>query len=428
MEAQPRSAGEEWRAHWPMVASAMVGMSFYTVVTYSFGTFIGPIEQAFGWDRASISFGLTIFAIIATLGGPFVGALLDKVGTRLIAILGTIAGGAAFAGFSLANGSLTQWFMLWVIFGIAALFIKSTVWSAGVSSVFSTSRGLALAAVLSGSAVGQTLAPLIANRLIITQGWRAAYVWMGFGWAGLALVLLVLFYRDGRDLGRRRLARTGLSAPPALLPGLTVREGMRDSRVVRIGIANVLMSIVGAGVTVHLVPLIAETGLDKSAAVEIAATAGIAGLVGKFLTGWLLDRVQGSLIPFASFAIAALGHLLLLNLLHTPVALTVAVMILGYSSGAGLQISTYLISRYAGLRAFGTLFGTIASAMMLGTAIGPVIAGRVHDVSGSYDPLLIAAIPVMLFTALLFVGLGPYPSFAAPVAEPSPTLAPQAAE
>ena len=428
MEAQPRSAGEEWRAHWPMVASAMVGMSFYTVVTYSFGTFIGPIEQAFGWDRASISFGLTIFAIIATLGGPFVGALLDKVGTRLIAILGTIAGGAAFAGFSLANGSLTQWFMLWVIFGSAALFIKSTVWSAGVSSVFSTSRGLALAAVLSGSAVGQTLAPLIANKLIITQGWRAAYIWMGFGWAGLALVLLVLFYRDGRDLGRRRLARTGLSAPPALLPGLTARQGMRDSRVVRIGIANVLMSIVGAGVTVHLVPLIAETGLDKSAAVEIAATAGIAGLVGKFLTGWLLDRVQGSLIPFASLAVAALGHLLLLNLLHTPVALTAAVMILGYSSGAGLQISTYLISRYAGLRAFGTLFGTIASAMMLGTAIGPVIAGRVHDVSGSYDPLLIAAIPVMLFTALLFVGLGPYPSFAAPVAEPSPTLAPQAAE
>jgi MFS family permease len=426
MEAQPRSAGQEWKAHWPVVLSAMLGMSFYTVVTYSFGAFIGPVTKAFGWDREHISLGLTIFAAIATLGGPFVGALLDRVGTRTMAIAGTVASGAAFAAFSLASGSLTQWYMLWVIYGIAALFIKSTIWSAGVSNLFTTSRGLALASMLSGSALGQILAPIIATALVGAEGWRGAYVWLGAGWAGITLVLLVLFYRDGRERGGNRTVAA--SRPVPLLPGLTVREGMRDSRLIRICLANVLMSTVGSGVTVHMIPLISETHVSMATAAKVAASAGIGGFVGKFLTGWLLDRKQGSLVPFFSFAIAALGHFLLLNSLHSVAALALGAMILGYASGAGLQVSTYLVSRYAGMRSFGALFGTIASAMMLGTALGPPIAGKVHDVFQSYDPLLWAAIPVMLLCALLFVGLGPYPVFASPAPTQEDPIEAQLAE
>ncbi len=90
-----------------------------------------------------------------------------------------------------------------------------------------------------------------------------------------------------------------------------------------------------------------------------------------------------------------------------------SVSLVGYSSGAGLQATTYLVSRYAGLRKFGTIFGTIASMMLAGTAIGPLVAGRVHDVTGAYTALLMLASPTMLVCALLFVGLGPYPDFAA---------------
>jgi len=408
---QEQSALTEWRRHWPLVVAAMVGMSFYTVVTYSLGTFIEPLEQAFGWKRAQISFGLTIFAAWAAVGSPFVGLLIDRVGTRRIALVGLLLSGLAFAAFSLANGSPLQWYALWVVYGACALLIKTTVWSAGTSSVFSASRGLALAAVLSGSAIGQSLAPLIANALIASQGWRGAYRDIGFGWCGLALVLVLLFFFDARELGRRRGAAAAgdASAPP--LPGLTRRDALRDSRIVRMAIANLLMSTAGAGVSVHLVPLIAETGLSRGAAVEIAATAGIAGLAGKFLTGWLLDRWQGNLVPFASFAIGALGHFLLLDLLHSTNALTAGAMALGFASGAGLQVTTYLVTRYAGLRNFGLVYGVISSMLMTGTALGPVLAGYIHDVTGHYDLLLYVASPMMLLCALLFVGLGPYPVF-----------------
>lgn len=408
---EPITAREEWRRYWATVLAAMVGMSFYTVITYSLGTFIGPLEKEFGWSRTALSSGLTIFAAISMLGGPFVGMALDRFGTRRLAIVGMVLSGSAFAAFSLFDGSMMQWIALYVIYGVFALAIKSTVWSAGISSVFSRARSLALAVVLSGSAVGQTLAPVVANALISAFGWRQAYVWLGFGWAGLALVLLIPFYFDAHARKGRRPA--GGASHMAALPGLSIPEAARDSRVIRIAAANLLMSVVGSGATVHLVRIVAEKGIAMNDAVDIAATAGIAGLVGKLGCGWLLDRIQGSVVPFGGFAIGALGHFLLIGLIAGTTPLLVGAMCLGFAAGAGLQISTYLISCYAGLRNFGAIFGTISSAMMAGTAVGPLLAGWIHDLTGSYDVLLMMAAPVVLLCALLFVGLGPYPVFAA---------------
>lgn len=411
MTGQGTTTREEWAGHWPLVFSAMIGMSFYTVITYALGTFIEPLEKAFGWSRAEISLGVTIFALISTVGGPFIGAAIDRWGTRRIALGGVLFSTAAFASFGLASGALWQWYLLHAIYGLFALGFKSTIWSAGVSSAFTRSRSLALAVMLGGSALGQSLTPLAANWLIEGHGWRNAYFGLAGGWGGLAFVLVLLFFFDAREKSRRE---TSVPVDKESLPGMTVREALRDSRILRIALANVVLSTIGSGVSVHLVPIIASSGLDKTTAVEVAATAGLAGLAGKLISGIALDHVQGSVVPWFGYAIAALAYYLLLGNIEGTAALTAGAMILGFSSGAGLQISTYLVSRYAGLRNFGAIFGTISSMMMAGTAIGPLLAGRVFDVSGGYQPLLATAIPVALLTSLLFVGLGPYPEWQNP--------------
>ena len=411
--SQPQTAGEEWRAHWPMVAAAMVGMSFYTVVSYSHGVFIAPLEEAFGWKRAQISGGLTLFFLITMVGSPFAGALIDRLGTRRIAILGMALSSLGFAAFSLATSSLALWFTIWTLFAIVSMAIKSTIWSASVSSVFSAGRGLALAVALSGTAIGQALSPVAADWLVSDYGWRNAFMWLGLGWGGFALILLIFLFYDIRDVGKRaNHGQAGTAKPTgAPLPGLTLKQALHDSRVLRIGAVNLIIPFLSSGVSLHMVPIIAETGLDSSGAAKIAATAGIAGLAGKLVTGWLLDRFQGNLIPVLSTAMAALGHFLFLDIMGSTAALTLGAMILGYASGASFQVTTYLVSRYAGMRAFGTVFGLIASVMMLGSAIGPTLAGLIYDMTGGYSALLMTAIPVVLVTSLLFIGLGAYPDF-----------------
>ncbi len=409
MTEKHMKAKTEWRAHWPKVLAGMVGMSFYAMLTYHFGLFIQPLEKEFGWPRGQISLGLTIYTMGAVVLGPFVGALIDRIGSRLIGIAGLMGTSISLAALGFANGSLVQWYLLWMAIAFTGLGVKSTVWSAAVSSLFTTSRGLALALVLCGSAIAQSLSPLIANSLIASQGWRDAYRWMGLGWGGLALVFILIFFFDAHDQKRRRDAAL---VPVASLAGLTVHEALRSSQILRIAFANLFMSAVGAGVTVHLVPILTGTGISRSSAAAMAATAGVAGIVGKLLTGWLLDRFQGSFIPFGSFALQALGYWLLLDKLGSPAALTSGVMVLGYTAGAGLQVTTYLCSRYAGMRSFGRVYATIGSMLMLGTSLGPWIAGSVFDHTGSYNILLWAAIPIVLIGAAMFIGLGAYPDFA----------------
>lgn len=417
LQSHPLTAGQEWRSYWPTVVAGTAGMSFFAMVTYQFGLFIGPLEREFGWDRASISFGMTIFTLGSMLLGPFVGVLIDRIGTRRIGIAGLALSGLAVGALGFANGSIMQWYFLWLAVAVTAVTVKSTLWSAAVNSLFSAGRGLALAVVLSGTAIGQSLAPLLANQLIAEQGWRWAFHWMGLGWGGTALVLVILFLRDVRDHGRR--TATAAAKPPPVLGGLTSREAMRDSRILRIALGNLLLSLVGSGVSVHMVPILIHTGQTTSGAAAIAASAGLAGLAGKLITGWLLDRVQGNLIPFSAYGLAALGYFLLMDRLEAPVALTLGVMLLGYSSGAGLQVTAYLVSRYGGMRNFGAIFATIGSTMMFGASLGPLIAGLIYDTTRSYDLLLGVAIPVALLCALLFVGLGRYPEFKNAQAEPA---------
>ncbi len=415
---QPEQSGrEEWAAHWPIVIAAMVGMSFYSMFTYSFGVFIEPLQHEFGWSRANISIGYTIYAASPVILGPFVGALIDMIGTRRIAIGGVIISILAYGAFSLNDGRLGLWLALWGFLSLAATFVKSTVWGAAISSIFTRSRGLALAAVLSGSALAQSVAPVVGNWLVANHGWRFAYQAIAVGWGGLTLVLVVLCFFDARDLGKRTPKESmgwPTSKPAydtASLPGLTTRQAIRNPAILRIGFANLIMGLVGAGVTVHLFEVLVGTGLSRANVGEILIAQGVAGILGKLATGWLLDRFRGGWIAFSSFILQAVADALLLYAWHSPPIAVLAVLCLGYSAGAGLQVTTYLCSRYAGLRNFGKIYATIGSMMMLGSGFGPIIAGRIFDVFGSYHPLLIAAIPVVVLGSAMMTGLGPYPNF-----------------
>jgi predicted MFS family arabinose efflux permease len=408
----------EWRAHWPVVAAAMAGLSFSTVAVYSMGLFIEPLSREFGWSRAQMSFGLSIIALFAVPLSPFAGALVDRWGSRRLGIPGILLSALAFSAFSLANGSLKQWYVLWVCYGFVAIAIKTTVWTAAVSSLFQSSRGLALAVVLCGAALSQTITPLIAQWLIDGYGWRHAFLWMGLGWGGLVLALLVLFFFDAHDHRREAAAAPQGSSAWPVLTGATLVEGLRNPAILRIAAALFIMSALGMAIVVHKVPILTETGLSRASAAQLAAFAGIAGFAGKLLTGWMMDRWQNRWIGGVFLALPALACLLLLDAIRTPTLVVVAMVIFGYSAGAYLQVCAYLTTRYGGLRHFGKIFGIMAGLMALATGIGPIVAGMVYDHFGNYDALLLGGVPMGIFSGWLVGSLGPYPTWEAPNVEP----------
>jgi predicted MFS family arabinose efflux permease len=407
----PLTARDEWRLRWPLVLAAVFGFSFHSVMTSFAGLFIGPVGDEFGWSRTQVTAGLSLSSVTVTVLSPFFGVLIDRVGTRRLALPGLVMKGLVMAAFGLVSASVTQWLVIWFIYAVTSLAVKSTIWTTAVAGVFSAGRGLALGVVMSGTALSQIIVPPLGNWLINEFGWRGAFAWFGLGWGGIAFILCVLFLFDAHDDLRRAKAAGDTEAKKPELPGLTIREAWRDPSLWRVAISTFLMILFTIALVVHQIPILVEAGVTRTSAAWLASLAGAAGIAGKLITGRLMDRFRANLVGGLTLAAAGIGFALLLEPIRTTTLIVVAMLINGYASGTKLQICAYLTSRYAGMKNFGTVFSIMASLIALGSGLGPVLGGIAYDWAGNYTLLLLGGIAASLISSALILGLREYPEW-----------------
>lgn len=415
------TAAEEWRRGWGVVLACFVGFSFLSLMTGTVSMFIQPISKEFGWSRTLIASGVSIGAVATTLGSPFAGLLYDRFGPRRLAIPGVAITGLSIAAFALANGSPVQWFALWFIYAFVSLMAKGTLWTAAVANVFETSRGLALGITFSGSALTSVLLPPLTIWLIDEVGWRMTYIFLGLGWGGLTLLACVLFLYDLRG----KPAGGGDSAPQpagdrAALPGLTLGEAWRNSALWRIGISTVLTMVLTLGLSIHLVPILGGAGVSRTNAAWLLSLAGVAGLLGKLVSGVLLDRFRPNWIGGLTLGTTALAFGLLIDGITSPALILFAMLVNGYTTGTKIQVVSYLTARYGGMRNYGTLVGVMNGAMASGLIVGPVYAGLVFDMTGGYGLFLISGSIGSIICGLLLFSLPAYPDWSAGAPAPAP--------
>lgn len=405
------TASEEWRQNWSLVLAAGLGVSFFSFMSPALGLFFDALHAEFGWTRTELSMGMTFGALLTVVGSPFVGRLIDKFGSRRLALPGLVLTALSIAAFGLANGSIGQWIALWLVFGVISLSVKTTVWSTAVSGVFSASRGLALGIALSGTALAQVIVAPLGNWLIQTQGWRAAFAWLGFGWGGIALLCCALFLFDVHDQ-RRSVARSaGAATTVPELPGLTIAEAWRDPSLWRVALATLLTLMITIAITVHQFPIVVDTGMTREDAAWIGSMVGIAGIVGKITTGWLLDRFHARWVGGITLGATAFAWPLLIKGHASDTLVIFAMLVSGYTAGTKIQVCNYLTARYAGLLNFGAIFGFMASMIALAGAIGPILGGLAYDRAGSYAPLLWGGCVASLVSGALIFSLGRYPDW-----------------
>lgn len=402
------NARTEWREHWPTVLAGTIGLSLTTVYVYSSGVLMVPIQRDLGWSRTEIISGLTVATTCAAIVGPFVGAAVDKFGPRRLAMPGVVLFSCCLALLSTAS-SPRSWWLLWALAGIASAGVKPTIWATAVSSLFSHARGLALAVTLSGAGIGSALVPLLTQQLIDAVGWRMTYVLLALIWGGVTFLLVIFLFRAARD--KPRVVAAARLANP--LAASSAWRAIASRPYLFILIASTVCALIQMGMTISLVPLLADQGIAPTAAAGLAATLGVTSVGGRLGSGYLMDRMNPRIISTISVAMPSFACMALLAGGRSWTAAFVAVALLGLSIGAELEAATFLTSRYFDLRHFGLLFGIITSALTVATGMGPLAASYIYDSTGSYDLLLIGIIPLGLAASVLIALLGPAPPLSA---------------
>ncbi len=393
-ERDPRYQG--WRVAGASAAGVFV--SFASLLVYTFGIFLKPWTEEFGWSRESVSAAFGIAAMTVAVCSPPLGYLLDRVNPARVIVPCVVIFGLAFASLSLLTPNIWHLYAVFFVLGVVGNGTAQMAYSRAVSSWFELRRGAALALVLSGGAAGAIVLPPIAEALIMRFGWRQACVMLG----GMVLAIGPL---AAAKFVRQRSQPVRAATLPA--DGATLGEGLR-SRVFWILVAVLFgSSIAQNGAITHLAAMLTDRGVPAQDAALAVSAMGAASRAGRRAPGGRLDRFFAGRVAIALLAIAALGTLLLASADSLALGVLAAALI-GAGMGGEADVTPYLLSRYFGLRAFSMLYGLTWTAYAIAGAIGPILMGRAFDIAGSYTTLLPVLAGVMMAVAMLMLFLPPY--------------------
>lgn len=400
----------EFQSGWKVLVAGMLGvmcgaspLPFNTI-----GFVLGPLHDEFGWSFATISAGVTTFGITAGLLAPVVGAAADRWGVRTIALISTFAFAVVFAAIGLIPGSLFAWFGLWFLIGLVGMGSTPVTWSRAINMWFYRSRGLALGLLLVGTSLAALIVPKVAVWAISEFGWRGLYPVVALFPLLLALPIGLAWFREPRPE----------EMPPEIssgggLVGVTFAEAAKDRRFWTIWISIALVALAYGGAHIHMPEIIKQHGLAASDGAGIMGMIGVALLTGRIVTGWLLDRLWAPLVCLPILSIPALACFWLMGNSTSVPMVWLSAFLLGFAAGAESDLIAYLASRYFGMANYGKIYGMLYMPFGIFSAISPVAYGRIRDVTGSYDQMLMAATVLFIAGALLLLTLGRYPTFSA---------------
>jgi predicted MFS family arabinose efflux permease len=148
----------------------------------------------------------------------------------------------------------------------------------------------------------------------------------------------------------------------------------------------------------HIAYLISR-GYAPTLVASIVGLLGIVYLPGRWLIGILSARVETSTLLAAAFVLEAAGVGLLMTARDvTAVVAYVALFGLGYGATAPLRGA--IVAERFGRRDYGTIFAGQNAIVAVASALGPLVVGRMIDVSG-YGNAFLACIAAFAAAALL---------------------------
>ncbi|WP_430443768.1 MFS transporter [Sphingorhabdus contaminans] len=398
----------EFRLGWKVLLAGFLGtMCGASPLPFNvLGFLFKPLESEFGWNVQQVSIGITIFGITASLLAPIFGWLADRHGVRKVAIWSLAGFILAFSSLYLTPPTLAGFYFLWFLVGLVGIGSTPVTWSRGLSLWFVRQRGLALGIMLVGTSAAAFIVPRLAVWSGDTFGWRAIFPVVALLPLLVALPATIAFFREPR--GDERPAE--LNTATGQLAGMTFGEAMRTRQFWLLWFSIFIIASAYGGAHIHMPNIVADHGIDRSAAAGIMGIVGIGLLVGRVGVGFLLDRFWGPVVAFPVLCLPAIACYLLLGTSSDMTMISMAAFFLGFAAGAESDLIAFLAARYFGMAHFGRIYGMLYMPFGLMSAISPVIYGTVRVNAGSYDPILIAAAAMFIAGGALLLGLGRYPN------------------
>jgi len=360
----------------------MIGVTYG--LNYSFSVFFKPLAEHFNWNRATVSFIYSATLVIRGAAAIGTGWLADKYGARKVMIAcGFLMG----LGFLLSSRVTELWHFFLTYAVVEAIGLSGTfgVGTAIVARWFTKNRGLALGIAASGSGIGTLLIVPGTERLIAAIDWSKAFVVCGIV-AGVLMIATAVLLREPT---LRQQAENSPDDIPIKSEGVSLKEALRDPRMLLTTLAFLFFFFGIQIVMVHLVNHATDTGIDPLVAATFISVIGVTSIAGRMFIGVGIDKtgIYSSLLFTRCFLVVSF---VLLLFTRTTWSFYLFAVLFSIPYGGEITQIPYVIGRYFGTRVMATLMGVNVFVATIGGASGAWAAGRIFDVTGSYNWAFIA--------------------------------------
>lgn len=366
---------------------------------FTFGVFFKELQAEFGWSRAMISGASALAFLIMGPIGILAGRLNDRIGPRILIL---ISGSSLALGYMLMSRLNSPW-QLYVLYGIMISIgfgSHDVITMSTGARWFVKRRGMMSGILKAGAGLGQLVLPLTVTALIGAYGWRNSYIIMGGAFLVIILAVAQVFRRDPQEMGLFPDGETvDLSdmGKGSVDESLSTREAIRTRQFWILFLAEFISFFCMLTVVVHIVPHVRDLGFSPITAGSVISVIGGLSILGRIVMGTANDRIGGKISLIICFVLLTCGFLWLQVAVKVWMLLFFAV-IYGLSHGGFMTVISPMVAETFGTRSHGALFGIILFSGSLGAFIGPLLAGRVFDVTGTYR--------VVFFMLAIAAGIG----------------------
>jgi|TARA_B100000959_G_scaffold286896_2_gene367900 MFS family permease len=367
---------------------AIVWASFFTTAfasgasQYGFGMFVEPLEREFGWTRTQINLSLSI-GLISGLLSPLIGWGVDKYGSRTIMTTSLIAVAISF----LLRANMTELWQWYALSALMAVGFPGTWLPIGklVGTWFPATRGRMMGTAITGNNVFGLVGVPVFSLIIRAEGWRLGYTVIGVIVLVITVAVWFVIQSDPLHGDVAAIEPTPTDQNNVRSSDYSLREAMRTKKFWLL-----LAGVTCAGFSypsfmTQLIPHMQSVGWGSTQATLVLTVLAGTALASKISWGLISEKLTAR-ISFVIAIFTMSSGVILVTLAGSSVFVWPAIVYFGAGFGGIGPLMSLVVMEVFGMRNYGTIQGVVT--MVLATVpilIGPIVAGRLFDLTGSYD-------------------------------------------
>ena len=368
--------------------------------TYMVSVFNPSLREALDLSLTQLTGAYMFGTVLASLPQTYIGQLADRIGIRkTIFIIATLFS-LACVFISQVNSLVMLFFAFFFLrmFGQGALELLSVnmlpMWFRDTLGTVSGIKN-----VMVNLMIG--LVPVSILALIGMVGWRKSYIFAGTS-VFLILVPIVYFFYINRpeEIGQiidGSKASISTKSVKVEIPEkeFNLKEAMRTRAYWILTLSWFAWAAIATAITFNLLPIFTAKGLSEEQAATSFTILMVVSAIFQIFGGMVADRVQLRWMAFGALGLYAIA---IGALIYVPLGSVVLVytLILGSAQGLWGGLGNTVWVRYFGREHLGKIRGSVWTAAVAGSSVGPFLMGISYDLSGDFF-ISLAGFSVVLF-------------------------------